>query len=183
MRQLTAELLGLKEELNHSFCRNHWNSVQREVSLPLHLVGNLKNGECRLLGFRRAASRRDPGFNFWLLHRNFYWFNKHASFYKFIPELKKESKSSQSLLDSFHSCMHVRNITINCYCLLNPKINRTTITIAFNVSGEPRIDSLLWRERFEICWPWYRREQDGNYWTGEWVFYSFVILTVSVKTV
>lgn len=40
-------------------------------------------------------------------------------------------------------CMHVKTITINCYCLLNQKLNRTTVIIAFNVSGEPRIDSLL----------------------------------------
>lgn len=101
-----------------------------------------------------------------------------------MPDLlKQKSKSSQPLPNSLHSCMRVKTVTINCYCLLNQKINRTTIVIAFNISGEPRIDSLLWRERFEICWPWYRREQDGNYWTGEWVSYLFVILTASVKTV
>lgn len=37
------------------------SQLKGEVSL--HLVGHLKKGECRLLGFRRAASRRDPGLN------------------------------------------------------------------------------------------------------------------------
>lgn len=37
----------------------------------------------------------------------------------------------------------LKNITINYYCLLSPKIYRTTIIITFNISGEPRIDSLL----------------------------------------
>lgn len=187
MRPLTAEL-SLKEELHHSFYHNHWNSVFKGV-VSGHLVGHLKRGDSSCLDSeeQQAEGTLDLIFEYCIVTFKITGsalFNKHVHFYKFMPELlKQESKSSQPLPNSLNSCMHVKIITINCFCLLNPKINRPTTVTAFNVSGEPRIDSLLWRERFEICWPWYRREQDGNYWAGEWVSYLFVILIASAKTV
>lgn len=63
MKQLTAELLSLKEELNHAcVITTEMQCSKRSAFMPA-VVGCLKNKECKLLRIRKKASRRDPGFN------------------------------------------------------------------------------------------------------------------------
>lgn len=55
MKQLTAELLSLKEELNHSLCHNHQNAVfKEEVSLYTYCSGLLKRW-----GMQAAQNQED----------------------------------------------------------------------------------------------------------------------------
>lgn len=62
MKQLTAEILSLKEELNHTcVITTEMQRSKRSAFMPA-VVGRLKNKECKLLRIR-TARRRDPGFN------------------------------------------------------------------------------------------------------------------------